>query len=453
MARVLVVDDESSVGKIVATALERDGHSVTRVDGGRGAVAALDQGGIELVVTDLRMPDVDGLAVLKKARGLSPPIDVILMTAHGTAESAVAAMKAGAADYLLKPFAIDELRLRVRRLAEQHQVAAAAERLARRLTPRIVAESARMQEVVAAARRVAPTAATVLLLGETGTGKSQLARFIHFTSTRAAAPLVEVHCAALPETLLESELFGHEKGAFTGAAERKRGHLAAAEGGTLFLDEIGEVTLSTQVKLLRFLQDREFVPVGSTQARKVDVRVIAATNRDLAEAVRTGAFREDLYYRLNVFSLESPPLRERLQDVGPLTDAFLDARGLPPAKLTTQARRWLLEQPWPGNVRELENALERALILSGEEEIEPRHLGPLGRADSGKGAGDAGLVLDVLGEGFAFDAFVVDLVHAAIEKCGGNKAAAARRLGVTRRRLYTMLQSRGASVDEEEGGD
>jgi len=360
------------------------------------------------------------------------------MTAHGTAESAVAAMKAGAADYVTKPFSMDELRMRVGRLAAQRAAEAERARLVTRLTPDLVAVSPAMTSVLAAVRQVAPTDASVLLLGESGTGKSQLARAIHYLGRRAAGPFVEVHCAALPESLLEAELFGYEKGAFTGATQRKAGHLAAADGGTLFLDEIGEVTPATQVKLLRFLQDRTFVPVGATGARSVDVRVISATNRDLDEAVRTGAFREDFFYRLNVFAIRVPPLRERREDVGPIAERFLAARGLPAEKLAPAARDVLVAQEWPGNVRELENALERALILAGEGEVRPEHLaaGAGGRSRTR----DAG---DLVGPGFSLDAFERELLLAALAKAGGSKTRAASFLGVTRRRLYSLLESSG----------
>ena len=306
-----------------------------------------------------------------------------------------------------------------------------------------------MKEVLAAAQRVAATDASVLLLGESGTGKNQLARLIHYSSKRAAAPLMEVHCAALPESLLESELFGHEKGAFTGAHERKTGHLAAADTGTLFLDEIGEVTPATQVKLLRFLQEREFVPVGATQARKVDVRVVAATNRDLEEAVKAGSFREDFYYRLNVFAIHVPPLRDRRDDVAPLAERFLSSRGVPPSRLSAAARNRLHDHAWPGNVRELENALERALILAGDEEIGADHFGRLGRPPERADA-RALRTADVLREGFNLDEFERDLIDAAIERAGGNKAAAARLLGITRRRLYSTLQSLSARTAEDD---
>jgi len=443
MARVLVADDERKLGLLVAEALELDGHEALRVQGGREALAQLQAGRFDVVVTDLRMPEVDGLAVLQAARALPAPPEVVLMTAFATAESAVAAMKSGAADYLVKPFAMDELRLRVRRLAAQREAERRSERLLQRLVPDLVAESAGMKGALAAAEQVAATDATVLLLGESGTGKSQLARYIHFRSRRAGAPLVEVHSAALPETLLESELFGHEKGAFTGAAERKAGHLAAAEGGTLFLDEIGEVSPGLQVKLLRFLQDRSFVPVGSTEVRKVDARVVAATNRDLGAAVAAGEFREDLFYRLNVFAVQVPPLRERREDILALADRFLILRGVPPEKISRAARERLQAHAWPGNVRELENALERALILAGEGEIAPEHVSSPAIVRGRSRAAD------VLTEGFDLDAFERELIYAALERAGGNKAAAARMLGITRRRLYSRLEALGAKDGDE----
>jgi DNA-binding NtrC family response regulator len=445
MSRVLVVDDEPKLGRFVQEMLELDGHEVVGAGGGAEALARLSEGGIDVVVTDLRMPDVDGLAVLRAARALVPAPAVVLMTAYGTAESAVEAMKAGAADYVTKPFSMDELRLRVRRLGEGRAAEAQRARLLDRLTPDLVAGSAAMAAALAAAGQVAASDATVLLLGESGTGKSQLARWIHYRSRRAAGPLVEVHCSALPETLLEGELFGHEKGAFTGAVQRKAGHLAAADGGTLFLDEIGDITQATQVKLLRFLQDRSFVPLGATAARTVDARVVAATNRDLDAAVRSGAFREDLFYRLNVFAIVVPPLRERREDVGPIAVRFLASRGVPGEKLTAGARERLLAHDWPGNVRELENVLERALIVAGEAEIRAEHVSvrPAAAARAGGRAGE------LLGEGFGLDAFEKELIEAALERAGGNKTRAAQLLGVTRRRLYSLLASHGLAAGGE----
>jgi DNA-binding NtrC family response regulator len=271
-----------------------------------------------------------------------------------------------------------------------------------------------------------------------------VARRIHYQSAVAGGPLVEVHCAALPETLLEGELFGHEKGAFTGAQQRRAGHLAAAEEGTLFLDEIGEVTPSTQVKLLRFLQDRTYTPLGTTTTHPANVRVIAATNRDLDAAVASGAFREDFYYRLNVFTIVVPPLRERREDILPLARKFLAGRGLPPEKLGAAGEDRLLHHPWPGNVRELENAMERALILAGGEAIGPEHLSP------GAGARARNLAGELLVEGFELDAFERDLLTTALARAGGNKSAAARLLGISRRRLYSRLESLNGSGEPGE---
>jgi two-component system response regulator HydG len=444
MAKVLVADDEPKLGNIVTQMLQMDGHEVLRVGGGDEALAALASGRFDVVVTDLRMPVTDGLAVLRAARAMPSPPEVVVMTAYGSAESAVEAMKAGAADYLTKPFSMDELRMRVGRLTAQRTAERRTQRLLERLTPDLVAESAGMKSALAAARQVAATDASVLLLGESGTGKSQLARYIHYQSKRAGAPIVEVHCAALPETLLEGELFGFEKGAFTGATQRKVGHLAAADGGTLFLDEIGEITPATQVKLLRFLQEKTFVPLGATAPRTVDVRVVSATNRDLDEAVKTGQFREDFYYRLNVFAIRVPPLRERREDILPIAERFLAARGLPAGKLSVDAREQLRSRSWPGNVRELENALERAYILAGDGEIDAGHVG-----GGGSAGGRAGRAADLLVDGFELDAFERDVIHAAVEKAGGNKTQAARLLGVTRRRLYSMLASLDAPRTEE----
>ena len=443
MAQVLVVDDEVKLGKFVGEMLDLDQHHVTVVGAGREALVQLAQQSFDVVVTDLRMAEVDGLAVLKAARSQPNPPEVVVMTAYGTTESAVEAMKAGAADYVTKPFSMDELRMRVRRLASQRTAEVRSERLLRRLTPDLVAESDAMRAALAAADQVAPTDATVLLLGESGTGKSQLARYVHYHSKRAAAPLVEVHCAALPETLLEGELFGHEKGAFTGAGERKQGHLAAADTGTLFLDEIGEITPATQVKLLRFLQERAFVPLGATAAKTVDVRVVSATNRDLDEAVRSGAFRQDFYYRLNVFAINVPSLRERRDDIVPIARRLLHARGLPPEKLSQSASERLLGHAWPGNVRELENVVERALILAGDGEIRPEHLA-VGVSPSRTGA-----TTDLLVEGFSLDGLERDLIYAALERAGGNKTSAAKLLGITRRRLYSMLASLQADATDD----
>jgi len=446
MGDILVVDDEPKLGKLVAEMLELDGHHVQRVRGGKAALTAMSNFAMDVVVTDLRMPDVDGLQVLASAVQQVDAPDVIMMTAHGSTENAVEAMKRGAADYLTKPFSMAELRVRVKRLCEQRLLRRRSSALVERLTPHLVAESAAMRATLDAAMRVAPTATTVLLMGESGTGKSQIARRVHYASSVSTGPLIEVHCAALPEALLESELFGHEKGAFTGAQLRRVGHIAAAEGGTLFLDEIGDISGATQVKLLRFLQDRVYVPLGSTTERTASVRVIAATNRDLKAAVAAGTFREDLYYRLNVFSIVVPPLRERAEDVLPLAIRFLASRGVPEERLSTGARARLEQHTWPGNVRELENVLERGLILAGESPIAPEHL-TLGVAPRTRN-----VVAELLVPGFDLDGLERELLQAAMERAGGNKSAAARLLGITRRRLYSRLDSLAAQQEGDSEG-
>ena len=443
MASILLADDEVKLGAVLTEALTLSGHSVTRVTGGRAALVELAARPFDVVVTDLRMPEVDGLAVLAEARRQQTPPAVVLMTAFGSTESAVEAMKAGAADYLVKPFALDEFRLRVSRAAEAQASAQRERRLLGELTPALIAHSPKMRAVLDAVLKVAPTDASVLLRGESGTGKSQLARWLHFKSRQARAAFVEVHCAALSAGVLESELFGHARGAFTGATTAHEGHLIAADGGTLFLDEIGEVPESVQVKLLRFLQQREVVPVGETRARTVNARVISATNRDLEKAVKAGSFREDFFYRLDVFSIAVPPLRERREDVVPLAEAWLTRRGLPAGKLSTGARQALLARDWPGNVRELENALERAVILSGEGELTEAWFAQPARSPARDDVGG------LLGEGFNLDEFELRLLRAALERTGDNKAAAARLLGITRRRLYSRLETLSRSAPDE----
>jgi two-component system response regulator HydG len=433
--------------------LERAGHEVAHAEGGAAALARIAAGDLDVVVTDLRMPGVDGMAVLREVRRLSSATDVVLMTAHASAQNAVEAMKQGAADYLVKPFAIDEFRLRIGHIIDRRAIAARADALARRLDVRdgfgrVVAESAAMRKVVAEARRVATTDETVLLLGDSGTGKNLLARAIHNASARGAGAFVEVHAAALPETLVEGELFGRDKGAYTGATEAKAGHAEVAHGGTLFLDEIGELTAAIQIKLLRFLQDRTFTRLGSTQSRRSDARIIAATNRDLAAAVKAGTFREDLYYRLAVFPIMVPPLRDRPDDIQATALALLAARGLGPDRITPAALDCLTAYRWPGNVRELENALGRALVLAGTEPIAPPHL-PSALAPTGE-LTSTSILDNLLVPNFSLDALERDLIHHALVKAGGNKAAAARLLGITRRRLYSRLDSVGDPGEDDE---
>jgi len=452
MARILIVDDEARLGRVLVEMLEGAGHDVSHADGGAAAIARIAAGDLDIVVSDLRMPQVDGMAVLGEVRRVSPGCDVVLMTAHATAQSAVEAMKQGAVDYLVKPFAMDEFRLRIGHIVERRSIAARADALARRLDARegfgrVVAESAAMRKVVTEARRVAVTDETVLLLGESGTGKNLIARAIHNASRRSEAPFIEVHAAALPETLVEGELFGRDKGAYTGATDAKPGHAEIAHGGTLFLDEIGELPTTIQVKLLRFLQDRTFTRLGSTQSRRSDARIIAATNRDLAAAVKQGTFREDLYYRLAVFPIVVPALRDRPDDIRATALRLLATRGLGPDRISQDALDCLASHSWPGNVRELENALGRALVLAGTDPIAPAHLpSPLARPAT---VGDGSILDDLLVPNFSLDALERDLIHHALVKAGGNKAAAARLLGITRRRLYSRLDSLGDPGDDD----
>jgi DNA-binding NtrC family response regulator len=452
MARILIVDDEVKLGRVLVEMLEGGGHDVAHAESGAAALERIAAGNLDVVVTDLRMPDIDGMTVLREVHRLSPGTDVVLMTAHATAQNAVDAMKQGAVDYLIKPFAMDEFRLRIGHIVERRAITARADALARRLDARegfgrVVAESPAMRKVVAEARRVAGTDETVLLLGESGTGKNLIARAIHNASPRGTGQFVEVHAAALPETLVEGELFGREKGAYTGATDAKAGHAELAHGGTLFLDEIGELAPAIQVKLLRFLQDRTFTRLGSTQSRRSDARIITATNRDLAAAVKDGAFREDLYYRLAVFPIVVPPLRERPDDIRATALSLLAARGLGPDRITPAALDCLAAYHWPGNVRELENALGRALVLAGTEAIAPPHL-PAALAHPDE-APRTSVLDDLLVPSFSLDALERDLIHHALVKAGGNKAAAARLLGITRRRLYSRLDS----VGEPDGDD
>jgi DNA-binding NtrC family response regulator len=448
--RILIVDDEPKLARMLVQMLESEQWNVTRAAGGRAAIELLAQERFDVVVTDLMMPDVDGLGVLRAAKSNSPSTEVVLMTAFASVETAVEAMRGGAAEYLVKPFAMDEFRLRLRRLVGQRELAGKARVLEAKLGggqyfEGIVGRSPRMREVLDQVAQVAGTDATVLLEGPSGTGKTLIARAIHYHSRRADGPLGEVHCAALPETLLESELFGHEKGAFTGAVETKIGHVEAAAKGTLFLDEIGEIAPAVQVKLLRFLQDREFMRVGGTQRRKVDVRIIAATNRNLAEAVKEGGFREDFYYRLNVFPIRVPALCERTEDIPELAAHALRQRGDDPTRLTPEALDVLLRYPWPGNVRELDNVLQRASIIAGSGRIAVEHL-PRSVVETAPAATPDTL----LRPGFSLDQLERDVIQHALTRARGNKTEAAKLLGITRRRLYSRLKSMEADTEGED---
>jgi len=383
--RILVVDDEVNERTALAELLRDEGYDVETAADAFKALGKYESFTPHVVVTDLKMPGMDGIELVKKIRGSEDPAAVVVMTAFGAVQSAIEAMRAGAAEYLTKPLNFDELLVVLDKVFEQQELRRETRQLRQRVRDRvapnnIVGSSPPMQRVFEVVDQVAPSRATVLITGESGTGKELVANALHMRSQRASGPFIKLHCAALAESLLESELFGHEKGSFTGAVARKDGRFQLADGGTLFLDEIGEISPSIQVKLLRFLQEHEFERVGGTQTIRVDVRVIAATNKNLAEEVAKNRFREDLFYRLNVVALEMPPLRDRRTDIPALAKFFLDRYTRDNNKTVDGFAPETLERlagyDWPGNVRELENAIERAVVLANGPTIEPRQLPP-----------------------------------------------------------------------------
>jgi two-component system, NtrC family, response regulator AtoC len=444
MARILIADDEAGLREFLTDALELDDHVVVAAKDGREAAKLLDERGFDLVLTDLKMPGLDGMALLRKVRAEQPEIEVIVMTAYGTVDNAVEAMKLGAFEYLQKPISgPDELRLLVARAVEHRglkdRVAGASRRGDEPAGPPLTYGDPAMKPVVEAIEKVARTAATVLLLGESGTGKEVAARAIHAQSPRALKPFMAINCAALSEQLLESELFGHEKGAFTGATERKRGRLELADGGTFFLDEVGELRPELQAKLLRVLQERRFERVGGSRTLEVDVRWIAATNRDLRAMIDDGRFREDLYHRLAVFPIKLPPLRERKHDLLSLASTLLDriARDLkrPRPRLSPAAEQRLLAARWRGNVRELANTLERAAILAEGDTIDASHIWIEDSDKPSPAAASAEVKPLVELEREA-------ILH-ALEVVGGNRRRAAELLGIGERTLYDKLKRYG----------
>jgi two-component system response regulator AtoC len=439
MERVLVVDDEEGIRTFIGEVLEGEGLRVTLAADGESAARMLDRESFHLMLTDLKMPGLDGMSLLRKARAESPETEVVVLTAHGTVAGAVEAMKLGAFDYLDKPLSgPDELRLVAGRAMERRRLREDAQRMrpAENGEPTIVAHDRGMQAVLGQVRKVAATDATVLLLGESGTGKEVLSRVLHRESRRAAGPFVAVNCAAISDALLESEMFGHEKGAFTGAVATHRGRFELADGGTLFLDEVSELRPQLQAKLLRILQERRFERVGGTRTIEVDVRIVAATNSDLAEAMRAGRFREDLYHRLAVFPIRIPPLRERLADIIPLAEDLLAriARQLGRTALTLDeaARSRLTSYAWPGNVRELGNVLERAAILAEGSVLRAEQIltGPLAAASHGNGNGAAEKLEDMEKEA----------IRRMLALTGGNRKQSAARLGIGLRTLYDKLK-------------
>ncbi|WP_375770893.1 sigma-54 dependent transcriptional regulator [Archangium gephyra] len=463
---VLLVDDDPAVAKVLGALLGQAGLTVHTASNGQEALVQLGRKPIDVVVSDVRMPGMGGMELLAEVGRSWPDVPVILLTAHGTVPLAVEAMKAGAADFALKPFDREEILFSIRKALLRAQQQEGARPLVKEASS-FVGGSTAMAEVQAMLTRAASGTATVLLRGESGTGKELAAKAVHDASPRRGGPFVKLHCAALPDTLLESELFGYEKGAFTGAATRKPGRVELASGGTLFLDEIGDITPQVQVKLLRLLQEREFERLGGTQTLKVDVRFVAATHRNLEEMVRKGEFREDLFYRLNVVPVWLPPLRARPEDIEPLVRHFLDvhakANGRPPFTLTPDGLEALRTQPWPGNVRQLQNFIERLVVLSdgpiltGDEvrrEVTrqpgivpaapaPAPVSPFPNAPAmtpapGGGNGNEGRTLESQRKEMERQALVD-----ALKRAGDNRTLAARLLGISRRTLYNKLEEHG----------
>ena len=446
-ARVLIMDDEVKERSRIEDALKQKGHDVLAVGSVLEAVEAIRRERFDVFLTDCNIPGVDALQISGEARKINPDMAVIIMTSYGTIETAVKAIKAGAYDYLPKPIDVDQLAVLIGRISERQNLIRENTELKEQLIERykfdeIVSASHDMEEALNLAGRVAASNATVLLRGESGTGKELVAKAIHYHSPRANFPLIKVNCAALPETLLESELFGHERGAFTGATAKRIGRFEAADKGTLFLDEIGELTPGMQVKLLRVLQEREFERLGGNQTIKVDVRVIAATNRDLEQAMREGKFREDLYYRLNVVSVVIPPLRERKEDVPELLDHFIKKYSQANRKkisgVSAEVRDLLMRYSYPGNVRELENIVERAVVLSKGGTITsadlPLHLRTVESEEKicvRKSGSSLNETLDTMERGIILD---------ALKESGGVQTRAAEKLGISERVLRYKLK-------------
>jgi len=446
VAVILVIDDERGIRALCKDVLGRAGHDVEVAENAAAAIAAVGRRRFDLVLCDSNLPDQDGISLLPRLLSVTPAPTVLLITAFPSIDTAVRGMKLGARDYIGKPFSPDELRLVVARALDEDALRRQHRALRERLAyGDLVGDSAPMQALRRTIDKVAPSAATALVTGESGTGKELVARALHYASERAQGPFVPVNCGALVENLLDSELFGHVRGAFTGADQAKRGLFVAADGGTLFLDEIGELPLELQPKLLRALQDGEIKPVGGVEATRVDVRVVAATNRALADAIAAGRFREDLYYRLAVITIDVPPLRARRGDVGALARHFADAAAVRARRgrveLSPGAIAWLEAQPWPGNVRELENAVERAVVLAAQSDVvlEEADFRPRGATASPTAApawlpGDPVPTLDELERAH---------ILRVLEQCEGQKTKAAALLGINRTTLWKKLRQYG----------
>ena len=453
MPAILIVEDEAKMRRLLELNLGEDGFATFSAGDAESGLKLLRENSIDLVVTDLKLPGMDGLEFLQAVKRQNAALPVVVMTAFGSVETAVEAMKAGAADYVMKPFLLTEMRmvihkeLDVGKLREENR--SLREALGKKYShPNIVARSPKMQEVLATVERVAPTNTTVLLGGESGVGKDLIARAIHEKSRRASGPFLKINSTAIPENLLESELFGFEKGAFTGAVASKPGKFELADKGTLFLDEIGDVPPATQVKLLRVLQEREFERLGGTKTIKVDVRLIAATNRDLREALEQGTFREDLYYRLNVVPIDIAPLRDRKEDIPDLVNLFISRFAGESGKsiegIAPQAMQMLVGYHWPGNVRELQNIVERACALSKGPLLDTRDIHIDARPAKAVN-GDPGF----LPQGMTLEQWEDEMVQEALRRANGNKSQAARLLGLSRNALRYRLSKIGIADESE----
>ena len=453
---ILVVDDDADMREWVKEDLEREGFVVETAAGGRAGVARVKAGGIDLVVSDVKMPDLDGLDLLREVREVEPSPFVIIVTGFGSIDTAIRAVKLGACDYITKPFKIDQLLLSIDKALAERALRSEVSRLREEVSRRdrldnIIGRSTAMQEIFALIRRVSASHANVLVTGESGTGKELVARALHAHGSRQGRPFVALNCAAIPENLLESELFGYARGAHSTARTDRQGLFVEANGGTLFLDEIAELPLPLQPKLLRVLQDGEVRPLGMNRAERVDVRIIAATNRDLERQLREGRFREDLYYRLNVIQIHLPPLRGRQEDILALADHFLVRSAQRSAKAVRgwkeSAKKLLLGYQWPGNVRELENIVERAVALTEGDLIGPDDLP---RTMQERKSQDR--IAMAIAQGFTLDQLEREYIERVLEAEGGNKTRAAQRLGLDRKTLYRKLEEYAASPQDEDGG-
>jgi DNA-binding NtrC family response regulator len=448
-AAILIVDDDAAMRDFLREELEREGFRVLAANGGRAGVERVKQGGIDLVVCDVKMPDLDGLDFLREIRAVERCPYVITITAFGSIDTAIRAVKLGAYDYVTKPFELDQLLLTIEKALGERDLRSEVTRLREEVARRdrldnLIGRSVAMQEIFGLIRRVSASPASVLITGESGTGKELVARAIHQHSPRKSRPFVAVNCAAIPHTLLESDLFGYKRGAFTDARTDRQGLFVEADGGTIFLDEIAELPLPLQPKLLRALQEREVRPLGASRSERVDVRVIAATNRVLETRLKEGEFREDLYYRLNVIQIQIPPLRGRPEDVLPLAEHFL-ARSAERAGKTLRgfaepAKKVLLGYHWPGNVRELENVVERAVALCEREIVSAEDLPPVMRERKNQDRLSAAVA-----QGLTLEQLEREYIERVLEAEGGNKTRAAQRLGLDRKTLYRKLEEYAGS--------